>query len=86
MVRLIARSKTWHKLTVSMYKQFILCCILFANTGSVSAQNKTDVSLFLRKDSSVYLDKIASLNGDLFYDVGHHGPAIENVAGPTDLF
>ncbi len=61
-----------------MSKQYILFCIFFANLGSAIAQNKTDVSLFMRNDSSVYLDKIAALTGDLFYDVGHHGPAIEN--------
>jgi hypothetical protein len=34
--------------------------------------------MFLRADSSVYLTEIASETGDLFNDLGHHGPAIEN--------
>ncbi len=42
------------------------------------AQNKTDVSLFLKEDSTVYLDEISSKTGDLFLKLGHHGPAIEN--------
>jgi hypothetical protein len=42
------------------------------------AQNKTDVSLFLRSDSTQYLDDVSSEDGDLFLGIGHHGPAIEN--------
>jgi hypothetical protein len=42
------------------------------------AQNNTDVSLFLKEDSTVYLDEISSKTGDLFLNLGHHGPAIEN--------
>jgi hypothetical protein len=44
----------------------------------VSGQNKTDVSLFLNQDSSVYLSEINSESGNMFNFLGHHGPAIEN--------
>ena len=42
------------------------------------AQNNTDVSLFLRSDSTTYLDEISSESGDLYNKLGHHGPAVEN--------
>lgn len=45
---------------------------------SVLAQNKTDVSLFLKKDKKNYLTEIESETGNLFAKLGHHGPAIEN--------
>lgn len=44
----------------------------------ITAQNKTGTSLFLRQDSTVYLNKICSDLGDMFNSLGHHGPAIEN--------
>ena len=44
----------------------------------VTAQNKTDISLFSRSDSAVYLNEISSESGDLYNALGHHGPAIEN--------
>ncbi|MBL7110330.1 MAG: DUF4861 family protein [Bacteroidales bacterium] len=49
----------------------IVCC-------SCVNRNKTEVSLFLRADSSAYLTEISSETGDLFSELGHHGPAIEN--------
>lgn len=42
------------------------------------AQNNTDVSLFLRSDSTKYLNEISSESGDLYNKLGHHGPAVEN--------
>ncbi|NQU52674.1 MAG: DUF4861 family protein [Bacteroidetes bacterium] len=42
------------------------------------AQNKTDVSLFLKKDKANYLTEIESESGNLFTKLGHHGPAVEN--------
>ena len=42
------------------------------------AQNKTDVSLFLKKDKTNYLTEIESESGNLFTKLGHHGPAVEN--------
>lgn len=44
----------------------------------VSGQNKTDISLFLKQDSSTYLNEITSKSGNMFNILGHHGPAIEN--------
>ncbi|MCW3785303.1 DUF4861 family protein [Plebeiibacterium sediminum] len=41
------------------------------------AQNLTDASLFLRKDS-VYTNEIQEESGDLYRSIGHHGPAVEN--------
>ncbi|MDA3835207.1 MAG: DUF4861 family protein [Spirochaetales bacterium] len=53
--------------------------IVFVFLGHIlAAQNKTDVSLFLRSDSTTYLDEISSESGDLYNALGHHGPAIEN--------
>jgi hypothetical protein len=47
--------------------------------GSIlTAQNMTDVSLFLRSDSTRYLEQVSSESGDLYSALGHHGPAIEN--------
>jgi len=59
-----------------MYRTLFI--LLFALSHIVIAQNKTDVSLFLRSDSAVYLNDISSASGDLFNLLGHHGPAIEN--------
>ena len=53
--------------------------IVFVFLGSIlTAQNKTDVSLFLRSDSTTYLNEVSSESGDLFNALGHHGPALEN--------
>ncbi len=52
--------------------------LLFFLGNILTAQNKTDVSLFLRSDSTTYLNEISSDSGDLFNFLGHHGPAIEN--------
>lgn len=47
--------------------------------GSIlTAQNMTDASLFLRSDSTRYLEQVSSESGDLYSALGHHGPAIEN--------
>lgn len=43
-----------------------------------SYAQKVDVSLFMKKDKDVYLDKVESTSGNLFTKLGHHGPAIEN--------
>jgi hypothetical protein len=53
--------------------------IIFILLGHMlEAQNNTDVSLFLRSDSTTYLDEISSESGDLYNKLGHHGPAVEN--------
>jgi len=41
------------------------------------AQNKTDISLFMRSDS-VQQSEISAKSGDLYNTIGHHGPAVEN--------
>jgi len=41
------------------------------------AQNKTDVSLFMRSDS-IQKPEISAKSGDLYNTIGHHGPAVEN--------
>lgn len=57
-------------------KYFII--ILSLVCLSCTSPNNTEVSLFLRSDSTAYLAEVASETGDLFQDLGHHGPAIEN--------
>ena len=44
---------------------------------SVSAENKTDVSL-MWKDKPEQVSEISSKSGDLYEKVAHHGPAVEN--------
>ena len=61
------------------YSFFIsLFITLILITLNLSAQNCTDVSLFLKSDSTQSLNEVCSETGDLFLKVGHHGPAIEN--------
>ena len=55
---------------------FVFLLILLQIQGL--AQNKTDVSLFLKKDKGNYLTEVKSKSGNLFYKLGHHGPAVEN--------
>ena len=52
----------------------LFAAVLMAN---VQAQNKTDVSLFMRSDS-LQQSEISNESGDLFISIGHHGPAVEN--------
>ncbi|SHI53421.1 protein of unknown function [Tangfeifania diversioriginum] len=59
-----------------MKATILIVCIFLGQI--LAAQNKTDVSLFLRNDSANYLNEISSESGDLFNALGHHGPAIEN--------
>lgn len=56
-----------------------LILIGFAVTFNLwaQAQNKTDVSLFMRSDS-IQKYEISSATGDLYSTIGHHGPAVEN--------
>ncbi len=62
---------------IRMIKYLIL--LVFTCTSIYgSAQVKTDVSLYLKKDKNTYLDEISSESGNLFNKLGHHGPAIEN--------
>lgn len=59
-------------------KNILLTLVLIGILVSAKAQNKTDVSLFLRADSASYLNELSSESGDLYTKVGHHGPAVEN--------
>lgn len=61
-----------------LMKNLVLWIIMVFTTGPLYSQNKTDVSLFLKKDSTAYLNEVYSDTGDLFLSLGHHGPAIEN--------
>jgi predicted amidohydrolase len=63
-----------------MMKMKTIMILLFAaGIGSpASAGNKTDASLFMKSDSSVYQTEIRSQSGDLYESIGHHGPAVEN--------
>ena len=58
-------------------KKFFLILIIFIGTTGFS-QDKTNVSLFLRKDPHSFLKEIDSKSGNLFHQLGHHGPAVEN--------
>jgi len=53
---------------------FLFAVVLITQT---QAQNKTDVSLFMRSDS-IQRSEISSKSGDLYNIIGHHGPAVEN--------
>lgn len=56
-----------------------LVLLLFTLASCLAyAQNKTDVSLFIKKEPGKYLNEISSESGDLYQVLGHHGPAIEN--------
>lgn len=59
-------------------KNAILLISIFIVSLVAKAQNTTDVSLFMRSDSTKYLTEVSSESGDLYTKVGHHGPAIEN--------
>ena len=52
---------------------FLVSC-----NNSQEKQNMTDVSLFLKSDSTTYLEEVISDSGDMYTVVGHHGPAVEN--------
>ena len=43
-----------------------------------SAQNDTAASMFLKKDGR-YIHRAESATGDLWNEMGHHGPAVENI-------
>jgi hypothetical protein len=51
-------------------------CMLLA--GALFAENRTAVSLFMREAPEQQLTECFSESGDLYLQLGHHGPAIEN--------
>lgn len=56
----------------------VLTLSLSLCNGILFAQaNKTDISLF-RKSDTTQVTSIESMSGDLYNELGHHGPAIEN--------
>lgn len=59
-------------------KTFLILWVFLLQAGFLTSQNMTDVSLFLRSDSTTYLNHVSSESGDLYSALGHHGPAIEN--------
>jgi hypothetical protein len=61
-----------------MKKFLLLLFLIYSCFEFIFAQtNNTDISLFLRSDS-IQVNFIESKSGDLFNELGHHGPAIEN--------
>jgi hypothetical protein len=59
-----------------MRKLVFLLFIITYSSGF--GQNKTDVSLFMKKEKEKSLSEVESKSGNMFRKVGHHGPAIEN--------
>jgi hypothetical protein len=57
-------------------KTLIITLLIAISYNSFS--QKTDVSLFMKKNKDVYLNEVESESGNLFYRIGHHGPAVEN--------
>jgi hypothetical protein len=58
--------------------KYLFCVFFLSNSLILIAQNQTNISLFFKNDSSVYLSEVSSEDGDLFSRLGHHGPAVEN--------
>jgi len=58
--------------------KYLFFVFFLVNSIILTAQNQTDISLFLKTDSSKYLSEVSSEDGDLFSRLGHHGPAVEN--------
>ncbi len=58
-----------------MKKYLLIICTFLIVTAS--AQNKTASSLYFKKDKT-QINQVESKNGNLFNQLGHHGPAIEN--------
>src|SRR5690554_6863727 len=54
-----------------------LFTILFVNSLYAQNQNMTDISLFW-EDNTEQVHSIESQSGNLYQEVGHHGPAVEN--------
>ncbi|MBN2261524.1 MAG: DUF4861 family protein [Prolixibacteraceae bacterium] len=60
-------------------KYLLIINTLLLITANIWAQSpKTDVSLFMRADSTKYLSEVSEKTGDLYKTIGHHGPAVEN--------
>ena len=59
-----------------MKKPLLLALLLI--TTFVYSQNRTDVSLFMKKFPEKQLSEVNSETGDMYKTLGHHGPAVEN--------
>ncbi|HOO83322.1 MAG TPA: DUF4861 family protein [Prolixibacteraceae bacterium] len=57
---------------------FIISALLLITHNTWAQAPKTDVSLFMRSDSTKYLSEVSEKTGDLYKTIGHHGPAVEN--------
>ncbi|KJF45627.1 hypothetical protein LH29_09885 [Draconibacterium sediminis] len=58
-------------------RRLVLLLFAVVMIATAQAQNKTDVSLFMRSDS-LQQSEISAESGDLYNTIGHHGPAVEN--------
>ena len=66
-----------NNITIHMNRFTILLLLLMTGSSTVFAQNKTDISLSW-KDSGKQSAEITSGSGNLYQDLEHHGPAVEN--------
>lgn len=61
---------------IQMKRLYILCMMVWG--ASLLVRGQTDVSLFMKRDPDTGLDSVSSKSGNLFRQLGHHGPAVEN--------
>ncbi|NQZ90043.1 MAG: DUF4861 family protein [Colwellia sp.] len=64
-------------MNLNIFKVVVITTALIISKWGV-AENKTDVSLFFKKQPYKQLQEVSELSGDLYKKLGHHGPAIEN--------
>ena len=65
--------------SINIISLLVVFVMFFAScNNNQEKQNITDVSLFLKSDSTTYLEEVISDSGDMYEVVGHHGPAVEN--------
>ena len=60
------------------WKTLIICGLTCLFIFETFAQNKTDISLYLKQEPGNYLGQVSAKSGDLYNELGHHGPAVEN--------
>lgn len=72
--------KSKNKATKKIYFSFIAMCLVINSSAQVDTSHyrQIETSLFWNKTEE-YISKVESQNGDLYKDLGHHGPAIENM-------
>lgn len=64
--------------TCSGTMKIILLVIIVVWVSSATAQNNTDISLYLKDTPEKQLVEVVSETGDMYRTLGHHGPALEN--------